>query len=221
MHLLKDIFTYAYRGSGKYILLLGAGLHIAYFLVQYAPLIGIVATLCMLSYLLATYFQIIVSTATGEKEAPEFPGLSDLFEDIIAPFFRMIGIGLICFSPAIAYAAMVGFMGAHSIVIMLLLLLGLAYFPMAVLAVAMLGHISAALPHIIFPSLYRAGWIYWLGILLIAILYIAERILSLLFPGDVFYGILLFSLTGMYIMMTNGRILGLVYREREEELGWL
>ncbi len=26
---------------------------------------------------------------------------------------------------------------------------------------------------------------------------------------------------GMYVMMVNGRTLGLLYREREEELGWI
>ena len=39
--------------------------------------------------------------------------------------------------------------------------------------------------------------------------------------GYFIFGHIVMSIIGIYIMMTNARILGLVYRERQEELAWI
>jgi hypothetical protein len=39
--------------------------------------------------------------------------------------------------------------------------------------------------------------------------------------GSLIIGTLVMSLVGSYTLMTNARILGVIYRERQEELGWL
>lgn len=123
MHLLNDIFIYAWRGSGKYVLVTCVILSVISNVVTFVPMLGLVAWLLLSGYFSAIYFQLIQSSAVGGKEAPEFPDTSNLFEDFLA------------------------------------------------------GH-----------------WI---------------------------IGSLVMSAVGAYTLMTNARILGVVYRERQEELGWL
>ena len=69
--------------------------------------------------------------------------------------------------------------------------------------------------------LFRSGWFYWLGVLLLAALYHVGSIIQGMMSGYFIVGHIVMSIVGVYTMMTNARILGLVYRERQEELAWL
>jgi hypothetical protein len=48
-----------------------------------------------------------------------------------------------------------------------------------------------------------------------------ESIISKALAGSFIVGPLVMSIVSIYIMMTNARLLGVVYRERQEEFGWL
>jgi hypothetical protein len=102
-----------------------------------------------------------------------------------------------------------------------LLGLGVVYFPMAILAVVILGYTGALSPHIVLPALFRGGWIYWLGVMLLLVLYFIGSVVEDIFSGQIIIGHLIMAVVGSYTLMTNARILGVVYRERQEELGWL
>ncbi len=82
MNILVDILTFAWRGSGKYMLITCVVLSIAAELAGFAPLLGPVAALLLGGYFCAIYYQLIQSTATGGKEAPEFPDISNIFVTI-------------------------------------------------------------------------------------------------------------------------------------------
>lgn len=56
MNFFTDMVTYAYGGSGKYVLFLFALLSVVAHLVGFAPLVGIIATV-----LLAGYFVPVIS----------------------------------------------------------------------------------------------------------------------------------------------------------------
>jgi hypothetical protein len=102
-----------------------------------------------------------------------------------------------------------------------LLGLGVVYFPMAILAVVILGYTGALSPHIVLPAIFRGGWIYWLGVMLLLLLYFIGAVVEDIFSGQIIIGHLIMAVVGSYTLMTNARILGVVYRERQEELGWL
>jgi hypothetical protein len=55
---------------------------------------------------------------------------------------------------------------------------GLLYAPMAVLAVVLLGYVGALSPHIVIPSIFRAGWLYLVAVLLLIVIYGLEAILA-------------------------------------------
>jgi hypothetical protein len=49
----------------------------------------------------------------------------------------------------------------------------------------------------------------------------AESMIGEFLAGKIIVGPVLLAFVGMYTMMTNGRLLGIVYRERKEQLGWI
>jgi hypothetical protein len=92
---------------------------------------------------------------------------------------------------------------------------------MAILAVVILGYTGALSPHIVIPAIFRGGWIYWIGVFLLLALYFLGAVVDHVFSGQIIVGHLMMAIVGSYTLMTNARILGVVYRERQEELGWL
>ena len=221
MAILKDILTYAWRGSGKYVLIICVVLSVVATLASIAPLIGGIAGLLLFAYFCAVYFQLIQSTATGGKEAPEFPDTANVMEDIIWPMIQTVLVVLVSFGPFIGYGVWAGEERENSLVSLGLLGFGVVYFPMARLAVVVLGFIGALGPHIVIPSIFRAGWLYWVGVALLCLLYFVESMIADMLSGSLIIGSLAMSAVGSYTMMTNARILGVMYRERQEELGWL
>jgi hypothetical protein len=221
MNILKDIITYAWRGSGKYVLLTCVVLSIITKLAGIAPIFGWIAVWLLSGYLCAIYFQMIQSSAVGGREAPEFPDTSNIFEDIIWPQLQIFVVGLVSFGPVLGYSIWADKEPIHQLIGFALLGLGIVYFPMAMLAVVVLGYTGALSPHIVFPAIFRGGWLYWIGVLMLCLLYFMESIISKALAGSFIVGPLLMSIVSIYIMMTNARLLGVVYRERQEELGWL
>lgn len=221
MNILKDILTFAWRGTGKYVLITCVVLSIITDLAGLAPLFGGIATLLLSGYFCAIYYQLIQSTATGGKEAPEFPDTSNIFEDIIWPMLQILVVVIVSFGPFLGYLFWAGDESASPIVAYTLLGLGVIYFPMAILAVVILGYTGALSPHIVIPAIFRGGWIYWVGVFLLFVLYFFRVVVEDMFSGQIILGHLIMAVVGSYTLITNARILGVVYRERQEELGWL
>jgi hypothetical protein len=221
MNILKDILTYAYRGSGKYVLIVCVVLSVVAKLAGIAPLVGPIAALLLSAYFCAIYFQMIQSSATGGKEAPEFPDTANFFEDIIWPMLQIFVVALVSFGPLIGYSIWAGEDRFNSLIGYGLVGFGAIYFPMAMLAVVVLGYTGALSPHIVIPAIFRGGWLYWVGVFMLCLLYVAGSIIGDALSGSLIIGTLVMSLVSSYTLMTNARILGVVYRERQEELGWL
>lgn len=221
MNILKDILTYAYRGSGKYVLVLCVVLSLIAKIAGIAPLVGPIASLLLTAYFCAIFFQLIQSSATGGKEAPEFPDTANFFEDIIWPMLQVWIVALVSFGPMIAYLIWAGDDREIPLISYGLLGFGIIYFPMAMLAVVVLGYMGALSPHIVIPAIFRAGWLYWFAVLLLCLLYFAESKIMSALSGYFIIKYIVLSFVGVYTLMTNARILGVVYRERQEALGWI
>lgn len=221
MNILKDILTYAYRGSGKYVLVVCVVLSVVAELASIAPLVGPIAALLLSAYFCAIYFQMIQSSATGGKEAPEFPDTANFFEDIIWPMLQIFVVSLVSFGPLLGYLIWADDDRFNPLIGYGLTGLGVIYFPMAMLAVVVLGYTGALSPHIVIPAIFRGGWLYWVGVFMLCLLYLAGSFIEETLSGSLIIGTLVMSFVGSYTLMTNARILGVVYRERQEELGWL
>jgi hypothetical protein len=220
MNLVRDIFTYPVRKGGLTIFLIGTGIWIASYLMELAPLVGGIAALLVNAYFCAVYFEIIQSSANGGDEAPDFPGVSDLWSDIVLPICWVVLAAIISLLPLIAYRFFPESMH-HSAVVMLLMGVAVVYFPMALLAVVILGSASGMSPHVVLPAIARAGWPFWLAVLVLIAGLAIEWLLDRMFGGSWLAGPLIFAAFGMYLLMASGRALGLIYREKSEELNWL
>jgi len=219
MNFLADTLTYPVRKSGKYILLIGAAISLLGNLASMAPLIGGIAGLIFSGYFCAVYFQIIQSSAIGDEEAPEFPEFSNVMDDLVWPIFQTLLVLAASFGPSLLYATY-SREGGKEWISLALFAFGALYAPMSILAIAVLGHVGAMSPHIVFPSIFRVGWLYPVGVTLIVLLYGIKVWISHLLGVGVIPSLLM-EVASTYCLMVNGRALGLIYRRREEELNWL
>lgn len=218
MSIIRDVFTYPFRGRGVYLFLWGAGIFVASDLLAFAPIIGLIAQILIFAYFCSIYFQIIEHTATGSNEAPEFPDTSDLIEDLWRPMIRVLAVLIVSWAPAVIYL-----LAVQKVDIIFYLLNGVAliYFPMAMLGVCVLGYLGALSPHIVLPAILRAGWMYWFAVLLLIALYFGEDLINETIADIPILGYLVAALLGMYLIMANGRVLGTIYRERREAMRWI
>ncbi|MFP6858037.1 MAG: hypothetical protein VCA73_12230 [Roseibacillus sp.] len=221
MNISQDVLTYAFRGGGKYILLIGAIISIVADLASWAPILGLLAVIFLAGYMCAVYFEIIQSTATGSAEAPNFPETSNIMEDLLSPMIQVIAVLFVSFGPWLLFAVFADVENYQPLVFFGLLGWGIVYFPMAMLAVVTLGTLGAMSPHIVLPAIFRGGLLYWLAVFVLFLLYMAESMIGEFLAGKIIVGPVLLAFVGMYTMMTNGRLLGIVYRERKEQLGWI
>lgn len=221
MSIFKDILTFAWRGSGKYVLITCVVLSVIADLIEFVPVFGGIASLLLSGYFCAIYYQLIQSSAIGGKEAPDFPDTSNIFEDIILPMLQILVVALVSFGPYIGYSIWAGEDRFNPLIGYGLVGFGVVYFQMAMLAIVILGYTGALSPHIVLPAIFRGGWIYWVGVIMLLLLYFVGSVVEDIFSGQIIVGHLIIAVIGSYILMTNARILGVVYRERQEELGWL
>lgn len=89
------------------------------------------------------------------------------------------------------------------------------------LAVVVPGPMPALNPLVVIPSIFRAGWLYWFGIGMLCLLYVPGWFIEQAMSGRLIVGTVVMAGVGAYTLMTNARLLGIIYREREEEPGWI
>ncbi len=216
-----DALTYPIRRGGWIMILTGALLSLLLDVLQLAPLVGLVVLIFSLGYFGAFYLDIINTTMGGRHEVPDWPTFSNFWDDIFAPFARLFVLVLISFGPAAAFL----FWGDHHAEWFLGALIGLLgygcfYFPMAVLAAQAFGGVGAALPHIVFPALVRTFPNYFFAVGGLIIAYIASGDGELLAHRVPYVGWLLAAAVSLYALMFQGRVIGLIYLEKRDALGW-
>jgi hypothetical protein len=221
MNILTDSLSYPVRGSGKYLLLTLAVFSLISSIASFAPVIGAITSLILFGYMCSVYFQIIQSTAVGGKEAPEFPETSNLVDDIIWPAAQVVSVVFVSFLPLIAAGLVLRDANPSPLVIYGLTGFGILYAPMAILAVSVLGYLGAMSPHIVLPAIFRCGWLYLLGVVLLCLLYFLEGRVDAVFGKYLIFRTLVMAVVGGYVLMANGRMLGLIFRQRREELCWI
>jgi len=226
-------FAYPLRGDG--IVLLVAGtiffclLDAAKFFAAFAGLFGLVAIAILVvigtGYLTCYLRRIITSTAMGESKLPDWPDVTDVGSDVVAPFLQLLGTCLACFLPAIA-VAIAGASGFPNAMWLLIptLIFGCIYFPMAFLAVAMLDSIVAVNPMVVLPTIVRAPLAYLVTLVLFVIIILVrgggELLLDTLIPVR-FVSAIIVNLFGLYLLTVEMRVLGLLYLTNKAKFGWL
>jgi hypothetical protein len=243
---LPGAFVYPLLGSGILVLIVGmlllAGMSLTYFGMRYggARLFagGLIGQVFVGGYLFAYLQNIVHSTACGDREMPDLPGMSSVLDDIILPFFRLLGVCLASFAPMIAVAIWAISRGDSTspIAVVSAAVFGCLYFPMAFLAVATLDSVAAANPLVVVPSILKVPLEYLVTVVLLGSVFgawaVGEVVIPALFGKDpmsthdmtkllTYCGVTIFwGFVDLYLLTVTMRILGLLYLTRKEKLGW-
>jgi hypothetical protein len=229
---LPGAIVYPFRGSGVLVLIVATLLFAALDFIS-AGWLGIFVKIIALGYLYSYMQNIIHSTAAGDEELSDLPGMDDVFSGC----FRLVGTALVCFGPAIvlAYFAIAHEQPAAGIAMIPAIIFGCVYFPMAFLAVAMKDSVMAANPLVVIPSIFKAPLEYLVTVVLLAVVFgtrftgdfvvallssqtYATRSMAELFMT---FGVRAFwAFASVYLLTVNMRILGLLYVTKKEKLGW-
>lgn len=231
-------FAYPFLGDGAYSLVLGAIMLLlvsgARYLAFYALFYGVTA-LVFLSifsggYVMSYLKAILTSTAGGKDEMPDWPEISDYSSDLVAPFLQMLGLIICCFAPAIAMNIYIAVQGnaiadtyIYGWVLYALILLGCFYLPMAFTGVAMFDSLAAVNPILVIPSITRVLGTYLLTFSVLAAILLIRFLLERAFAAYLRIPIvpnMIMGLIGLYLLIVEVRLLGLMYRTRKDELGW-
>ena len=243
---LPAAVLYPVRGAGAIVVVVGIVivtlLKVGRLMLQLGSLRALVSAVLLEVFAggyLFTYLQTIIhSTIAGDRELPDLPGISNFADDVVMPFFRLFGLFLCCFLPALAVAIWAGLSQQPYGALAYLVALGFGglYFPMAFLATAVLDSIAAANPLLIVPSIVKAPIEYLVCLLPLicsfALQFWGGILMKLLFPeGWMTHSVgLLFGMVGMlvllsflsfYLIILSVHLLGLLYLTKKDELGWL
>jgi len=100
---------------------------------------------------------------------------------------------------------------------------GCVYFPMAFTAVAMADSVVAVNPLVVIPSIMKVLGQYLLTVvvlgLILLIRWLLFRLLETILPIPLLPTVIT-SLLGLYLLVVEMRILGLLYRTNKDRLGW-
>ena len=195
---------------------------------------GVIMEITAAGYLFTYLQSILFSTANEDRELPGLPGVDNFLEDVLQPFFRLLGLAIVCFGPAIGFA----FLSPRITIVPALVaqLIGYVYFPMAFLAVAILDSVAAANPLFVVPSMFKAPLEYFFALVFIFFVNVVyfgggfvvgrifyegfeTRSMGMLFGMIGSY--IFLSLISLYLLLVAIHMLGLIYVAKKERLGWL
>lgn len=221
---IKSAFGYPLRGDG--LILLGAGavfFFVLHIVASFAALVGLILSVAAAGYVICYYQQILATSAAGRDTMPDWPDFSG-WADLIPPILQFIGTLLFSFGPAIALNLFVSAeLPWKSWAIMVALGAGCVYFPMGFMAVALADSLTALNPLVIIPSILKIPGAYLLAVIIlaavVAVNWIGNTFLPQVLPVPILPGVL-GEFIGLYLATVEMRTLGLLYRSKQEELGW-
>jgi hypothetical protein len=247
---LPGAFSYPFHGRGTLVLIVGTMVLAAFKIVGgffgalfFGMIITLVLQVMVAGYIFCFQQNIIHATAAEDAELPDLPDAADIWEDLLLPGLRLIGLVLIAFSPllALTFLPWSSLLTAGSlppgivIATVLAVIFGCSYFPMAFLAVAMKDSILAANPLVVVPAILKVPLEYLVILVLTGVIFAVrhsgDMALGFLSPGTIaapsltrpllMFGAQAFwTFAQLYLLTVNVRILGLLYVTNKKKLEW-
>ncbi len=219
---IPDLLAYPFTADGISLLLLGT---VLYLVLDFAALFDIRVAIIASGYLFAYMQKIIIYTAAGEDDLPDWPDFREWWLDIVRPCLMMVWTGAVSFGPALVYMIW----SAQSETDMRMTILfplfawGLLYFPMALLAVAMSDSMAMVNPLIVIPAITRLSSQYMLACVLffvmVSLRFVMEGLLNRFLPIPILPTIIA-GFISLYFLAVEMRMLGTMYYLNRRKLGW-
>ncbi len=217
--LLPGVWKYPVRGHGWLALLAGA---IVFGLLALAlkwggrmvPGAALIVGASFGSYLWMFYLSIVSSTADGADELPDWPDLGTAHERVL-PLLRLAAALALCLTPAA-----VGWFAFHvpAMGFLALLVAGLTYLPICILALALGGRMVDLSPHKLLPAVARAGPAYLVACGALLLVFGVRWVVQAVLGGFPLLEALAGGLLGSYFLTVQMRIIGLLYRTHEKRM---
>ena len=175
-------------------------------------------------YLTGYLRRVVTGTAMGDQAAPDWPDVTDFWANILSPLLQLLATILVCLLPAFVVAMFVqeaGNSGQASLWVACAL--GGIYFPMAFLAVAMFDSVAALNPLLVVPSIAKIPGTYLVTVALLGVVLAAKLAGDYFLPKAIPIPIVpsvISMLVGLYLLMVEARVLGLLYLVNKERLAW-
>jgi hypothetical protein len=214
---IRRSLAYPFRGNG--IIILGCGT-LFFGILDIVPTFFFAILIWIISwgYMFAFMQRIVVTSAAGEDDPPEFPEVSDIVSDILMPFAQLVvTLFVSCAVPLFIWVKMGSLPGQFAMI------LSMIYFPMALLGVAMSDSFAALNPVFVLSSVMKvlkhylvacfvfAGLIFFYGFVQNVLAETELPMIPLYFAF--WFVFLVFLMIGM-------RILGMLYYLNKQKLGW-
>jgi len=219
---LPSVLTYPLKGNGLMMLIAGTLFFWFMRVISAFSIFGFIISFFVAGYMSAFMIKIINRSAEGEDEVPDWPDFTDVWEDVIVPYFLFAMTHLLVFLPIIIAGWFTFFRGVYisPIFYIVLFILGCFYLPMSLLAVALNLTVKAVNPIYIIPSIFKVPLEYMAACCALLLLALSQAIIET-FAGSIFIlGTVLNTFFALYFVIVEMRILGLIYYFNEEEFGW-
>lgn len=216
-------FLYPLKGLGPFLLLGGTVLLTIASFLSFWGIFGLLVMVFVYGYLASYLMNIIADSGEGDDNPPGWPEFSDLWGDILHPFWLFFVPSVFCSIPLIAlYAGSISD-GVEFEAWRILVGVGIILFflPMMLLSVSMHDSLEGLNPLILLPAYIKVfpAYLVALGILFLAVWvegWLGDAIMEI----NVWVGLVLKNTLSLYFLMVDARVLGLLYRARRERLGW-
>jgi len=219
--MITDALTYPFRQGGWLMIIVGSAFAFLINIGGNVPLAGLAVTLFGAGYFGSFYLSIISSTILGRDHTPDWLDFTSFLDDIISPFLRLLGLTIISFLPL--FLVLIFGQKEQAWVlpaIILAALYGCFYFPMAVLAMLSYGGVLAALPPIVFPAIFRCMPGYILAVVALMLSFFIGALVEEFCGYIPYVGWVLGAAVGLYSLMIQARLIGLLYRQKRDDIGW-
>ena len=216
-------FIYPFRGDGTFALIAGGVFFYLLDLLSQYSFLGIIVTAFVSGYYCAFMLGIIRSSVCDENQLPDWPSFNNWQEDIFQPLVYVVGTVLFCALPAGLYY----FIQIHDKehidkVFWILAGLGVLYFPMGLLAVAVYDSLAGLNPLVIIMSIIKIPFQYILALLGFMMAFAMSVALTVIATEYLPYvNGLIISLTSLYFTAVEMRILGILYDSNRDRLQWV
>ena len=213
--MISDVLKFPFKGTGKYILIIGVILSLILSVASYIPLLGIIIAIGASGYFAAYFFAIINSTASGKDEACDWPDFRDFWSDLVGPWLLMLSAMFFSFGPSLI---LILIFDPSDIVRTGLLALGFIHLPMAILRVAIFNTMGSAFWLNTFPVIMNCLSQYFILLLILGALIVINMVIDGIISSIPVLGWFLGFFLWMYSLMVGGRVLGLFYRDNRRIL---
>lgn len=244
----RSVLAYPFEGRGPSLMIVAGlffgGLHV----IASVNVIGFVIVACLAGYVGAYLFEIINSTAAGQKQPPDFPEPASVLESYVYPLLSILSCLTISYAPCVLAAWLVVRDIAPVWLAAPLFLSGAVFgtfvFPMTLIVKALFQDIAQVVkPGLVFGSIARILPDYMAGFVATCAIWIAYAVASTavffaltitlgrptpdaLFEMDaarlvawIFHTVVTWPLL-LYCVLLQGHLLGRLYRQGLRRLAW-